>query len=116
MFPVSNDSPVQKISSATAINISSHNLSGNYDHIADRRSSIVSKRRLSRVLMDPSSAGTLSFHNIDYIVGGRKTNPKSKCCSLPCIKQKPGRQILFDISGVFTTGLNAIMGKNKKLI
>jgi len=46
-------------------------------------------------------------------VGGTGTNPKIKSCSLPCIKPEPGRQILYDISGIFTTGMNAIMGKNK---
>jgi hypothetical protein len=113
VVPISSDLPVQRINSTTIAEVSQHPNGASNGSIHDRRSSMISKRRLSRVSMDPSSRGTLSFHNIDYIVGGRGTNPKSKCCSLPCIKPKPGRQILFDVSGVFTTGMNAIMGKNE---
>jgi hypothetical protein len=57
--------------------------------------------------MDSSSTGTLSFHNINYIIGGTGPN---LCCTA-CIKPKPGKQILYDVSGMFTTGMNAIMGK-----
>lgn len=64
--------------------------------------------------MDASSRGTLSFHNINYVIGGTGTGPGSKCCTLPCIKPKPAKNILSDVSGVFTTGLNAIMGKSKR--
>ena len=52
--------------------------------------------------MDCSTAGTLSFHNINYTVGGTRSNP--------CCKRKEGKQILHDVSGVFTVGMNAIMG------
>lgn len=67
-----------------------------------------SKPFISRLSMDSSSTGTLSFHNINYTVGGTSTQCV-KCC--PCIKPKPGKQILYDVSGIFTTGMNAIMGK-----
>ena len=52
--------------------------------------------------MDSSMSDTLSFHNINYTVGGTHT--------LPCCKPKHGRQILNDVSGMFTVGMNAIMG------
>ncbi len=53
-------------------------------------------QRNTRVSIDLSSKGILSFHHISYIIGGRK----------------PEKQIIQNISGVFRSGMNAIMGKN----
>jgi hypothetical protein len=61
--------------------------------------------------MDASSTGALSFHNISYVLGETRMNAQCKKCYPPCIKPKPDKQILNDVSGIFKTGMNAIMGK-----
>ncbi len=115
MAPISSDLPAQEVTSATVVPVSEHPNGTSNGNIHRRRSSMLSKGRLTRFSMDLSSAGALSFHNINYVVGGTETNPITKKCRLPCFKPKPARQILYDVSGIFTTGMNAIMGKNKSL-
>jgi hypothetical protein len=61
-----------------------------------RHSVQIGSRRNTRVSIDLSSKGILSFHNISYMIGRRK----------------PQKQIIHNISGVFRSGMNAIMGKN----
>jgi hypothetical protein len=56
--------------------------------------------------MDLTSKGTLSFHNISYNIGGRHRNWYPSF-----IKPKAGKQIIDDVSGIFTSGMNAIMGE-----
>jgi hypothetical protein len=111
--PISSDPPVERVPSSTSVQVLDHANGTNNGSIRRRRSSMLSKGQLIRVSMDLSSAGALSFHNINYLVGGTGATPTSKICHLPCIKPKPARQILYDVSGVFTTGMNAIMGKKK---
>lgn len=72
-----------------------------------------SKEETNTVFEGFSSSDTLSFHNINYIVGGSRTNARLQKCYPPCIKPKPGRQILHDVSGLFTPGMNAIMGNDE---
>jgi hypothetical protein len=115
VVPISSDLPIERIGSSTSVKVAQHSNGASNGSVQHRRSSTVSRGRLTRVSMDPSSAGALSFYNIDYFVGGTGTNSKTKSCSLPCIKREPVRQILYDVSGIFTTGMNAIMGKNKIL-
>lgn len=51
---------------------------------------------------------TLAFANISYMIDSR-----INCCSKPFFCQNTGtKQILFNISGVFKPGLNAILGNN----
>lgn len=54
----------------------------------------------------------ISFFNIDYIVNGK--NRLIDCCSkfpvVPFCKSQE-RQILFNVSGSFSHGMNAILGK-----
>jgi len=50
---------------------------------------------------------TLSFHNIEYSLKNEKWRKF-------CFKTKPDSKILNRISGSFTSGMNAIMGKQKK--
>ncbi|UJR11225.1 hypothetical protein I4U23_015408 [Adineta vaga] len=53
-----------------------------------------------------SHGSVISFHSINY------TLPLPKFCNcipIPCLKKKQ-QQILFDISGVFKPGMNAILG------
>lgn len=108
--PVSNDFPVQTIPTTVITEQSRSARNGSLKH---RSNSVISQRQNRRMSMDPSSRGTLSFHNINYVIGGTGTG--NKCCKLPCIKPKPAKHILSDVSGVFSTGLNAIMGKSKTL-
>src|SRR5262245_23200090 len=56
-------------------------------------------------LINPQGS-IITFHSINY------TLPTEKCCNicpLPCIK-KQRKQILYDTNGVFTPGMNAILG------
>lgn len=49
---------------------------------------------------------SISFHDINYYIGQIK---KSKI--FPCCKSKPRKQILCNVSGGFSPGMNAILGK-----
>ncbi|CAF4435094.1 unnamed protein product [Rotaria sp. Silwood2] len=60
--------------------------------------------------MDLSSKGTLSFHNISYVIGQRQINSRCKNWYPSFIKSKPKKQIIDDVSGIFASGMNAIMG------
>jgi ATP-binding cassette subfamily G (WHITE) protein 2 len=49
---------------------------------------------------------TISFHSINYVLESQQ------CCNilpLPCLKRKQ-KQILYNISGIFKPGMNAILG------
>jgi len=62
--------------------------------------------KLTIVDGDGRNGSTISFNSINYTL-----EPK-KCfhlISLPCMKKKP-KQILFDLTGVFQGGMNAILG------
>jgi hypothetical protein len=58
---------------------------------------------------------TISFYNINYIIGDEriKTNQyllwQTKI--FPCWKPIPSKQILTNVSGIFTPGMNAILGR-----
>ncbi|CAF3699138.1 unnamed protein product [Adineta steineri] len=75
------------------------------DGISHHRPSELRNQRDTRVSMDLTSKGTLSFHNIRYVVGERQKN-----YYLSCIKLKSGKKIINNVSGIFTSGMNAIMG------
>jgi hypothetical protein len=62
--------------------------------------------------MDLTSKGTLSFHNISYIAGGHQENSRWKNYYRSFMRPEPKKHIIDDISGIFTPGMNAIMGKN----
>ena len=52
---------------------------------------------------------TISFEKINYTIG--RTANNGYCQKIfSCWKQTPNKQILFDLSGVFTPGMNAILG------
>ena len=53
---------------------------------------------VSRVTLPESTTGTLSFHRINYVIGGENASKQRK-------------QILSNVSGQFTSGMNAILGK-----
>ncbi len=50
---------------------------------------------------------SISFHEINYYVGQK---PRRKRI-FPCCKLKPRKQILYNITGGFSSGMNAILGK-----
>ncbi|CAF1473262.1 unnamed protein product [Adineta steineri] len=105
--PVLEHLPVE--TSTTAITddnvLSNIVIQANDDGISHHRPSKLQNRRDTRVSMDLTSKGTLSFHNIRYVVGERRKN-----CYLSCIKLKSGKKIINNVSGIFTSGMNAIMG------
>ena len=68
--------------------------------------------KYTSVPSEPPSGSTLSFYNIDYIVGAKRQKLPYKKWFPACMKPKESRQILYDVSGMFKSGLNAIMGKN----
>jgi ATP-binding cassette subfamily G (WHITE) protein 2 len=49
---------------------------------------------------------TISFHEINYHVGDKTKRKIFSCC-----KSKPSKQILFNVTGGFSPGMNAILGK-----
>jgi hypothetical protein len=77
--------------------------------------SMLSRRTasISRVPIAINAPATLSFHNINYAVGAPVKSSKRllKCPSLPFCKPREPNQILFDVSGQFINGMNAILGK-----
>lgn len=68
---------------------------------------------VSRVAISDNAAATLSFHNINYVIGGQMESDERrvKCPTLPCFKSVKYKQILFNTSGKFSNGMNAILGK-----
>ena len=64
------------------------------------------------VMKHTSPSETLSFHNINYIVDTPRESDQTSfsCGYLSYCSSKESKQILFNISGRFTTGLNAILG------
>ncbi|CAF2508741.1 unnamed protein product [Rotaria sp. Silwood2] len=62
----------------------------------------ISKINLNR---NNSQSISISFHELNYEIGHIKKRKIFSCCKL-----KPRKQILFNISGSFSTGMNAILG------
>ncbi len=65
---------------------------------------MITKSTISDV--GPTYGSTISFHSINYVLESQQ------CCNflpLACLKRKP-KQILYDISGIFKPGMNAILG------
>ncbi|CAF5003221.1 unnamed protein product, partial [Rotaria sp. Silwood1] len=64
------------------------------------------------VSIPENAPATLSFHNINYTIGAKAQSAK-RCCknlNLPFFKAQEPKQILFDVSGKFMNGMNAILG------
>ncbi|CAM4892032.1 unnamed protein product [Rotaria socialis] len=67
---------------------------------------------VSRVSISADAAATLSFHDINYFIGD-KIEPSKHRLNFPsrsCLKSQEYKQILFNISGIFSNGMNAILG------
>jgi hypothetical protein len=60
-----------------------------------------------------NAAVILSFHQINYSVGSpmEVNKRRLKCSFLQCFRSEERKQILLNISGRFSNGLNAILGK-----
>ncbi|CAF1662100.1 unnamed protein product, partial [Adineta ricciae] len=56
------------------------------------------------------SAGTLSFRNIKYTLGDTFVNDLRRQFCIHSLKPDPPKKILDDVSGIFKSGMNAIMG------
>ncbi len=74
----------------------------------NRRSSSV-----SRVPIPDDAPATLSFHELNYVIGNEVDSNERRMngLSLPFFKSKNYKQILFNVSGRFKNGMNAILGK-----
>jgi hypothetical protein len=87
------------------------------DHQDDITLRIIGRNRrtssVSRVLISDDAAATLSFHDVNYIIGGQieSTRRRIKRPTLRCFKSAAQKQILFNISGKFSNGMNAILGE-----
>lgn len=68
---------------------------------------------VSRVTLPDNTTGTLSFHQINYIIGDESLpkRPKINYTPLNCFKTTKRKQILSNVSGQFRCGMNAILGK-----
>ena len=57
---------------------------------------------------------TISFDHINYIIGSENVKNRQSCSwqteAYPFWKAIPSKQILTDVSGIFTPGMNAILG------
>jgi hypothetical protein len=49
---------------------------------------------------------TISFYNINYTIGLQTVKRET----FPCCRSIPRKQVLSDVSGIFTSGMNAILG------
>ena len=62
---------------------------------------------------DPIASTSIAFHHINYHVGSQqKTSAFQRVRQkiFPCCKPSPSKQILYDVNGAFTFGMNAILG------
>ncbi len=58
-----------------------------------------------------SSAGTLSFRDLKYTLYDTRTDDRRRKCCPSCLKPPTPKQILHEVSGLFSSGMNAILGK-----
>ncbi|CAF3091008.1 unnamed protein product [Rotaria sp. Silwood2] len=67
---------------------------------------------INRISIPEHASATLTFHSINYIVGAKSTLSKRcvKYPNLPFLKAREPKQVLFDVSGKFMNGMNAILG------
>ncbi|CAF3080566.1 unnamed protein product [Rotaria sp. Silwood2] len=86
--------------------------SSSYDIVTKRSLSIRPKTSVDLVSIPENAPATLSFHNINYIIGAKAESSKrcSKNLTLPFFKASELKQVLFDVSGKFMNGMNAILG------
>ncbi|CAF3883625.1 unnamed protein product [Rotaria sordida] len=83
-----------------------------YDFGAKRSLSLHSKSSVDVASISENAPATLSFHNINYIIEAKAESSKRcwKNRTFPFFKAREPKQILFDLSGKFMNGMNAILG------
>jgi hypothetical protein len=108
-----NASGEKTMTSAAVVPLLENSVDVNNGNFYQRRSSGLRQRKLNQVSMDLLSAGTLSFHHINYVLGETKAQSPCKPWCSSGMKSKPPQQILHDVSGIFKSGMNAIMGKHE---
>ncbi len=57
-------------------------------------------------------ASTLSFRNVTYVLGDTRADHLYRKWYPSCLKPEPPKMILNNVSGIFNSGMNAIMGKS----
>jgi hypothetical protein len=112
MTPLTDNGAVEKLSEQKMAHVPETIPCVNNDELHRRTTSLHDQQRSNRTSIDLSSPGTLSFHNINYIVDESSTNSLWKKLYPSPKRSSSGKQILSNVSGVFTSGLNAIMGKS----
>jgi hypothetical protein len=58
-----------------------------------------------------SSAGTLSFRDLKYTLYDTRTDDQRRKYCPSCLKSPAPKRILHKVSGIFSSGMNAILGK-----
>ncbi len=78
-----------------------------------KRPKLVRMTSVTRMSIAENAPATLSFHNINYSVGTKADSSEQgvKSSIIPCCRSQQAKQILFNVSGQFTNGMNAILGK-----
>lgn len=61
------------------------------------------------------STGTLSFRDLKYTLHGTRTDDRRRKCCPSCLKPPAAKRILYEVSGFFSSGMNAILGKYIKI-
>lgn len=90
------------------------NTTANQDDV--KLTTFVPNRRsvsVSRMPISDDATAALAFHEINYSIGNKmKLNKRRvKKISLPFFKSETHKQILSNVSGRFTNGMNAILGE-----
>lgn len=98
------------VSTSPSVNNSTHcgELVSRHSLLAHRMSSV------NRMSIPEHASATLTFHKINYMAGVTSIpqNLCLKCPKIPLFKVQEPKQVLFDVSGTFRNGMNAILGKS----
>lgn len=110
--------PLADIQETTLTSVVSMNpsfVSDTHPHDFAPKHSMLMRRMTSvdRKSIAEDAPATLSFHNINYIVGTKGLSSKwpLNCSTLSFLKPQDPKKILSDVSGNFVNGMNAILGK-----
>jgi hypothetical protein len=52
----------------------------------------------------------LSFRDLKYTLHGTRTDDRQRKCYPSCLKPPAPKRILHNVSGIFSSGMNAILG------
>ena len=110
--PIIDKASIGKLSKQTVVDVLGTSIFASNGNIHRRSYSLLPTQRSIRASIGPSPSGTLSFHNINYIIGETSKHSSRRKLYPSFMRPQSGKQILHDVSGVFTAGMNAIMGEN----